>query len=431
MLLRCTVFGFVVILCFSTYGQTLDFERGRYKSILTKIKEDVQKNYFDPNFKGIDLNGKFRAAAEKINSATSISQMNSTIAQFLLDFDDSHLFYIPPGKANQTDYGFDFRMFGDKCLVFKVEKDSDAAKKGLQVGDEIYSLEGFAPNRENLWKMKYFYRALSPRPFIKLDITKPDGKTQELTVAAKVRPGKRMLDLTGSDIFEFMREGERTAQSREKHRIYEHEGFSIWRLPSFDLDPSKVDQMVDNAGKQGAIIFDLRDNGGGRVDMLLRLISKVFEYDVAIGEERKRKETKKMTAKTVGKDAYKGKIVILLDSGSGSAAELFSRVVQLENRGKIIGERSAGAVMESMFFGREEGLDTVVFFATSITVADVVMKDGKSLEKIGVIPDITVVPSGKELAAGHDPVLAKALELLGIKMTSEAAGAIRTPKIEK
>jgi hypothetical protein len=50
--------------------------------------------------------------------------------------------------------------------------------------------------------------------------------------------------------------------------------------------------------------------------------------------------------------------------------------------------------------------------------------DGKSLEGKGVTPDVTVLPTGADLAAGLDPALAKAAELAGIKLDAAAAGKL-------
>jgi C-terminal processing protease CtpA/Prc len=96
----------------------------------------------------------------------------------------------------------------------------------------------------------------------------------------------------------------------------------------------------------------------------------------------------------------------------------------LEKRGQVIGDQSAGAVMESRYFGRQLGLDTVIFFGTSVTIADLIMRDGKSLEKTGVVPDATIIPTGKDMATKRDIVLAKAIESLGLSITPEVAGAI-------
>jgi C-terminal processing protease CtpA/Prc len=58
----------------------------------------------------------------------------------------------------------------------------------------------------------------------------------------------------------------------------------------------------------------------------------------------------------------------------------------------------------------------------SVTVADVVMSDGTRLEKVGVIPDVPVIPTGIALNKIMDAVLAYAATLLGAELTPEKAG---------
>lgn len=59
-----------------------------------------------------------------------------------------------------------------------------------------------------------------------------------------------------------------------------------------------------------------------------------------------------------------------------------------------------------------------------ITVGDVRLPDGGSLERIGVTPDETVLPAAGDLAANRDPVLARAIEKLGGTITPEQAGRL-------
>jgi C-terminal processing protease CtpA/Prc len=49
------------------------------------------------------------------------------------------------------------------------------------------------------------------------------------------------------------------------------------------------------------------------------------------------------------------------------------------------------------------------------------MTDGKSLEHVGVTPDELLLLTGADLAAGRDPLLARAVELAGARISSEAA----------
>lgn len=140
-------------------------------------------------------------------------------------------------------------------------------------------------------------------------------------------------------------------------------------------------------------------------------------------DTRGRKESKPLVAKRRG-EPFTGTVVALVDSESASASELLARVLQIEKRGKVVGDRTAGAVMTSRFHSYELGVDRIVPYGLSITEADVIMTDGKSLERAGVSPDVALLPSPTDIAAGRDPVLARAIELAGGKLDAVAAGKL-------
>jgi C-terminal processing protease CtpA/Prc len=70
------------------------------------------------------------------------------------------------------------------------------------------------------------------------------------------------------------------------------------------------------------------------------------------------------------------------------------------------------------------GTDVVIFYAASITVSDIVMSDGKSLENVGVKPDETLLPKPEELAASKDPVMSQAMAAVDIELDPEDAAKL-------
>ena len=80
--------------------------------------------------------------------------------------------------------------------------------------------------------------------------------------------------------------------------------------------------------------------------------------------------------------------------------------------------------MRSKGYNFQIGADVVVFYGASITDADLIMTDGLSLERKGVTPDELILPTGADLAAKRDPILARAAALVGLKLDPEKAGAM-------
>jgi len=199
----------------------------------------------------------------------------------------------------------------------------------------------------------------------------------------------------------------------------------VWRMTGFG-NPESVQEGIKRSRKYKTLILDLRNNGGGTLTALSELVSRTFDREVVVSMEKQRK--KERTEKAKPKDGFGGKLIVLVDSRSASAAEMYARIVQLEKRGTVIGDRTAGMVMMSQFFPHTVGIGAVAFYATSITVGDVRMSDGGSLEKIGVTPDEIALPTPADMAAGRDPVLARAVALAGGRITPDEAAKLLASK---
>lgn len=400
--------------------------------MLKNVQSSIKKDYYDDKYGGVDLDARFKTAEEKLKNATSLAQAFSIIAQAVLDMNDSHTRFYPPATNQIVEYGLRMKIFGNRAFITAILPGSDAEQQGLKVGDEILKLNGFVPTRSELWKMVYFYYTLSPQTKLTLDLKTPTGELKQNIVNAKITELKRVVSLSSSvDFAEAVREGDRRSSGSE-HYFKEIGNTFIWKMPSFVIDPKEIPGLVARARGKQFLILDLRGNGGGYVVALEKLAGFFFDKDTKIADLKGRKKMDPQMAKTEGQNAFKGNVIVLIDSTSGSASEIFARLMQIEQRGVVLGDRSAGAVMQSQSVRFDAGVSTSINYGMNLTMADVIMTDGKSLEHIGVEPNIVIIPSGSDLADRRDPVLAAALELTGYKVDSAAAGKIFPPeKIEE
>lgn len=410
----------LVILIINVSGQSLDrIAKGQAKDILKAVKVAVKQDYFDPSFRGMDLEVRFKLAEEKIDSASSIGQAFGIIAQAVIELNDSHTRFYPPSRTGSVEYGWRMQMIGEKCYVTAVRPKSDAEQKGLKVGDQVLQIAGFKPTRKEMWKINYYYNLISPRTSLNLTVTSP-GETvpKELVIASKVTTSKARLSFE-----DLIREIELDTSGGVTHRFGRVGSTVVWKMPSFVIDPSQIDQIMQGRiANSSNLILDLRNNSGGYVVALERLAGYFVEKDTEIAMPKGRKPMKPMVARAPGKAGYEGRVIILVDGNSGSASELLSRFLQLQQRAVVIGDRTAGAVMQSRTFPMQLGADSIIPYGISVTNADVVMSDGVSLEHAGVSPHIELVPSGADLFAGRDPVLAAAFKLLDQNVSPEDAG---------
>jgi C-terminal processing protease CtpA/Prc len=410
----------------SAAGQTLsknDREVGRI--MLRNLKDSIKKNYYDPEFHGVNIDETFKTAEEKINEATSNGQVFGIIEKALLSLNDTHTFFLPPPHALRVSYDWQIQIIGDQCYIVALKPGTDAEAKGLKRGDILHVVDGYKITRESFWLFNYLYQALQPKPQLSVVVQGPGEKPRRVDYSASTRQGKKIMDLTSSMEFnDLVREVE------EYDRIYEHrfKGFGddlyIWKMPQFDVPVGRVNEIMEKTTKYKTLIIDLRGNSGGYVDTLLQVIGNLFDHDVKIGDRKRRKDSKALIAKTRGHDIFQGQLILLIDNGSASASEFLSRVVQIEKRGTVIGDVSAGAVMESKRYRFSLGENSMVLYGASITDADIMMTDGKSLEHTGVSPDKIMLPTGVDLREQEDPVLSYAASLAGVKLSPKEAGAL-------
>jgi carboxyl-terminal processing protease len=196
---------------------------------------------------------------------------------------------------------------------------------------------------------------------------------------------------------------------------------AVW-VPRFRGDDDWVDEIAKALRGRQSVVVDLRGNHGGSVDQLARFLGLFYDENIPAARFVERRKVSEFKVKGKGSDRFEGKVIVLIDAASASASELFARTIQVTQRGTVLGDRSAGAVRVSRTYVHASGTQTAAFYGVNVTVSDVIMPDGGVLEGVGVGPDETILPTGNQMKTGADPVLARALALLGVTMTAEQAG---------
>ena len=406
-------------LLYSGFAQSrLPVNRYRGEEMLQAVKYDLERNYYDPSFRGMNLDLRFKAALQKIKRAESNGSIYAIIAQLLSELNDSHTVFLPPSWRLKVDYGFRLKTIGERCFVVSVSSDSDAALKGIVPGDEIVSIDGFAPSRDNLWKIKYSYFRLQPRHGMALELRRQDGTTRNVSLNMKTISGD-----------ELDRERRRLKPLSLPQYFQLTDRIVICKFPHFEFEPNELDGVFKKIGNSGTLILDLRENPGGRQEALQRFVGYFFDHDVKIADLKQRGNLKPLTAQPIAKRNFAGRLFLLVDSDSASSAELFARTIQLQKRGFLIGDRTAGDVMAARIYSHRfksppDDDWSFMWFGVEVTVADCLMPDSKTLEGVGVIPDEMVLPTSRELSASHDPALSRAVHLAGGHLTAQDAGSL-------
>jgi len=275
-------------------GQSFDkIDRDRMKDILKMVKNQVKDNYYDTNYRGIDIDARFKQADERLGQVTSTSQALGVIAQVLLDFDDSHLFFIPPPTTLSVEYGWRMQAIGDKVYITEVKPGSDGDKKGLKRGDQIIAINKFQPARNDIWKMQYYYNSLSKRDVISLTVLKPGTETPS-TLDVKSEMSKTSALVTLQDTQQLYGTYD---EENSKHRFLNVGDVTIWKMPTFEFDPEQVGSLMGKIPAGNSLVLDLRGNGGGYAKTMEKLVGYFLDKDVKIADLKGRKKMDPSIAK--------------------------------------------------------------------------------------------------------------------------------------
>ncbi len=396
-------------------------DRERALGILDNVTKGIKDIYWDPKMNGVDWDEAIVKAKAKISDAKSMNEALMQIAIAVSSLNDSHTTFTPAVRPYHLDFGFAYQMILNGCFITHVRPGSDAEAKGLKPGDQIMTIDSIVPSRSRLRNIQYLINTLDPKPELKLQIRRPTGDQQDLVIQAKMSMSADLAYRNGGGVlYDVERSGENT-RHRMRMQFAEVGDIGILKVPWVYYPLSELDAMNAKIRKDRAVIVDMRGDPGGSVYTLKYLVGMFFDHEIKIADQVERKKTETQVAKGDKNHYFPGKVIVLVDSECASAAEIFSRVVQLEKRGKVIGDRTSGSVMEATnFYFASSGVD----YGAEVTIANLIMNDGKSLEHYGVLPDELLVPQTADLRLGRDPVLSQAVSELGGSITPADAGKL-------
>lgn len=397
----------------SAFADELSYQRDNFKMILKATASEVEKNYYDPQLKGLEWKALVEQAKTKIDNAKNVSEMMTAVFVVVNKLHDSHTVFLPPGRNVRYRFGYEAKPIGDGIYIYEVKKKFPAAAAGIQVGDRIVSVNGYTAEPKTYDDMMFAFRVLRNLPVLELMVQTDNGEPRKIRLEGERRVQAQMLDFTHdvSDIWDLIRDDENATAEEVWHTSSFKDGIGYAQLRQF---PSEGEDffhgVIEKANAKRALILDLRGNGGGSLDTLRNFAGNFTDSPVLMQKVYKRKKTEDITV-TPKRPHYNMPVFLLIDSETGSAAEVLARHLQLTGKAVVIGEKSPGRVTLSNYFSEQIGTDRVIPFGVQINVGRVVMADGNELEGKGVIPDQQCTPTGKEMREDHDVCLWKAVEL--------------------
>jgi len=172
--------------------------------------------------------------------------------------------------------------------------------------------------------------------------------------------------------------------------------------------PSEWDSAVSEilASGSAAMILDLRNNPGGFLDDAVYIGSEFLDGGNVVLQENYQKQRTPYPVNRMGK-LLKLPMVVLINKGSASAAEIVAGALQDRKRAQLVGEQSfgKGTIQETADLEGGTGIH--------ITTARWLTPNGRWVNDTeGLTPDVKVVLDPNSTDPTKDPQLDKALEIL-------------------
>ena len=244
---------------------------------------------------------------------------------------------------------------------------SPASRVGVKAGDYIVKINDIQVQGKTLTEAVELMRG-------------PVGSDIEITVRRK--------GVKKSIIYTITREIIKIESVKSK---YIDDGIGYLRLTAFnensgDQIKNKIKEFNKKKDLKGYIL-DLRNNPGGLLSQAIKIADYFLENgEIVSTKGRKASENRKFFARKG--DLTNGKtLIVLINYGSASAAEIVAGALKDHKRAILVGENSYGkGSVQSVIPLKNKG-------AIRLTISKYYLPSGKSISEVGVTPDIEIEES--------------------------------------
>ncbi|HLA38157.1 MAG TPA: S41 family peptidase [Candidatus Brocadiales bacterium] len=275
--------------------------------------------------------------------------------------------------------GIEVVVRGGVLYVISPILDSPAFRAGVMVGDRIIKIEGTSTESMSL---RDAVRRLRGEPNTGVTITVVhQGETQPVDIVI-VRDIIQVHCIRGARI------------------VDEEAKIGYMALISFqDNTLEEMDKAFNELMGKGmkALILDLRFNPGGLLNMAVAVSDRFLSQGVIVSTKGREEEQNQVYLATEGGTYSDLPLVILVNNGSASAAEIVAGAIQDYKRGLIVGTRTFGKGSVQSLIGVEEE-----HCALKLTTALYYTPSGRSIDHIGIEPDVKVELTPAETKSLHE-----------------------------
>ena len=385
------------------------------------VWQTVRDKHWDPKLGGLDWQAIHDELRPKVEKAATLEEARAVMSDMLDRLKQTH-FDIVPAEAYREmgattadadsgprdgSPGIDARVIDSHVLVTSVEPDSPAAAAGVKPGWEILRIDGkdlapglakirdslsSQPTLLDLLQAHAVTNRLSGQIGKSVELQFLDGRDKKVSVKlTRARPRGQLALFGNLPPVHFW------VESRTVKPNIGYVRFNLFFEP--DSLIAAFQQAVKACQACDGFIIDLRGNPGG-IGGLATGVAGWFtdKQGQRLGSMFLRGASIKF-AVFPRAEPFLGPLAILVDGCSASTAEIFAGGMKDLGRARIVGTRTAGAALPSVFTRLPNG------DGFQYAIANYISEGGQPLEGFGVTPDEEVKLTRHQLIEGQDPVL--------------------------